>query len=365
MKIMFVTEGWVKGGTERVISNLAYYLVEKNDVSILSFSGDKTYSIDERVKLYSNVDTTDFLTEKNKFKKAFFFLRRVKRFIKYKKEIKPDIIVSFLSMPNYVVLLSNIFVKSKIIITERNDPHVFYSSFRTKFLMNWLYPKTDGFVFQTEKAKQYFKKKIQDKGIVIANPINEKFIGKVYEGERNNTIVTAGRLENQKNHKLLINAFARIVDKYPDYKLIIYGEGSLKEELTNLIKNLNLEDKVLLPGVVSDIEDKIIDARMFVLSSEWEGLPNALMEAMALGLPCISTNCPCGGPEFLIQNDENGILIECNNDKELEQAMLKIIENKEYAIKIGKNASKIAEKLNPSKINNEWEQYIEKILNNT
>lgn len=363
MKIMFVIDGWGGGGAERVICNLASYLVRRHEVSIVSFGGNERYSVNEKVKLYNDVDTTIFLEEKNKIKKAFLFLRRVKKFNKCKKEIQPDIIISFLSIPNYVVLFSNMFKKVKVIISERNDPNVFYSSFRSKFLMNWLYPKTDGFVFQTEKVKQYFKKRIQEKGTVIANPINEKFIGKVYKGERKKEIVSVGRLVDQKNHKLLINVFANISKKYPDYKLIIYGEGGLRGELTKLIEDLNLKEKVVLYGNASNIEEKIYDAEMFVLPSIWEGMPNSLMEAMALGLPCIATNCPSGGPEFLIQNDVNGILIECDNGKNLEDAIKKILDDKEFAKKIGENASKIAETLNPDEIYKKWESYIEFIYN--
>lgn len=364
MKIMLVIDEWKGGGAERVICNLASYLAQGYEVSIVSFGGNDRYSVDEKVKLYNNMDPSILNQEKNKIKKAALFLKRVKIFNKCKKEIQPDIIISFLSMPNYVVLFSNIFKKVKVIISERNDPNVFYSSFRTKFLMNWLYPKTDGFVFQTDKAKQFFKNSIQQKGTIIANPINEKFIGKVYSGERKKVIVSVGRLVDQKNHKLLINAFANISKKFPDYKLIIYGEGGLRGELTKLIENLNLEDKVILYGNTSNIEDKIYDAEMFVLPSVWEGMPNALMEAMALGLPCIATNCPSGGPEFLIQNDINGILIQCDNGKELEEAIEKILEDKEFAKKIGKNASRIVETLNPNEIYKQWENYIQFIYNN-
>ena len=188
-------------------------------------------------------------------------------------------------------------------------------------------------------------------------------MGKIYKEKRQNIIVSVGRLVEQKNHKFLINTFAKISKKYPDYKLIIYGEGILREELTDLIEKLNLKDKVILYGNASDIEEKIYDVKMFILPSIWEGMPNALMEAMALGLPCIATNCPSGGPEFLIQNDVNGKLIQCDNDKELEEAITKIIEDEEYAKKIGENARKIVERLNPNEINNQWENYIESIYN--
>ena len=150
-------------------------------------------------------------------------------------------------------------------------------------------------------------------------------------------------------------------EKYKEYKLIIYGEGNSREKLEELIRELGIEKRVILPGIIEDVKEKIYKATMFVLSSRYEGMPNALMEAMALGLPVISSDCPCGGPRYLIKNEQNGILVENDNIEELKNAMETILENKEFASKIGKNANKIADTLNPYKVNKLWEKYIEKV----
>ena len=204
--------------------------------------------------------------------------------------------------------------------------------------MKILYPLADGFVFQTKEAQEYFDKKIQKKSVIIPNPINEEFICEPYNGEREKKIVTVGRLEEQKNHKMLIKAFSKLPEGLSEYKLIIYGEGSLRPELEKQIKELNLLGRVFLPGQVDDVKNRIYKAGLFVLSSNYEGMPNALMEAMALGVPCASTDCPCGGPRFLIKNEYNGLLYNVNNELELKLAINKIIGDEELSKKISKNA---------------------------
>jgi glycosyltransferase involved in cell wall biosynthesis len=179
--------------------------------------------------------------------------------------------------------------------------------------MKYLYKKADGFVFQTEDAAKYFEGIIKCDSKIIPNPINPKFIKEPYKGEREKNIVTVGRLESQKNQKMLIEAFGKIESKYPEYSLLIYGDGSKKEELQDLIKEKGLENKVILKGKIDDVENVIDKAKMFVLSSDYEGMPNALMEAMALGLPCISTDCPCGGPRYLMENGKSGLLVPVGN----------------------------------------------------
>lgn len=133
---------------------------------------------------------------------------------------------------------------------------------------------------------------------IIPNAINKEFITAEYSGPRNKQIVSSGRLTEQKNHALLIKAFAGITAKYPAYKLVIYGDGPLRKDLELLASNLGIADKVSFPGYTTEIRKKIERSSLFVLSSDFEGMPNALMEAMALGVPCISTDCKGGGREI-------------------------------------------------------------------
>ncbi len=252
------------------------------------------------------------------------------------------------------------------IISIRNDPKIEYKNKVVYFLMKNLYKDVDCLVLQTNEAKNFFEKIVKDnnKLHVIPNPINEKFdVNTPYVGERDKTIVTVGRLEKQKNQKLLIDAFKIASEKHNDYKLLLYGKGSLQKQLEEHCENNSLEDKVIFKGQVDNVKEEIYKAGMFVLSSDYEGMPNALMEAMALGLPCISTDCPCGGPRTLIQQNENGILVETNNVEQLSNAINMLIENRELSSKIGYSANKIKESYSVNVIAKKWLNVIESMVN--
>lgn len=357
MKILFCLGSLNKGGAERVVTNLANYFIKKNQVNIVITSSElPQYELNKKIGVYH--------LEENK-KKYNIILRNLKRLYKLNniiKKLKPDVIISFLPEPSYRTLVLRPIRKIPTIISVRNDPNVEYKSKLNFFAMKILYPFADGFVFQTEDAKCYFDKKIQDKSVIIPNSIKETFIQReIYKGKKEKTIINVGRLELQKNQELLIDAFNDIKEKFPDYNLCIYGEGTLEEKLKKKIKKMNLEGRVLLKGEVQKIEEKIEKASVFVLTSKYEGMPNALMEAMALGVPCVSTDCPCGGPRFLIKDGVNGILTKVNQKEDIVMGIEKILLDEDFANQISKNAIKIRDTLNPSVINLKWEKYIKKV----
>jgi glycosyltransferase involved in cell wall biosynthesis len=209
----------------------------------------------------------------------------------------------------------------------------------------------------------YYLEIIGDRGIVIPNAINEEFVRETFRGLRKKKIVSAGRLTSQKNFALLIEGFAKIANKHPDYKLVIYGDGPQKGKLQRLTKDLGISEKVEFPGYVNDFGDYIIDASLFVMSSNFEGMPNALMEAMALGLPCISTDCPSGGPKFLIKNGINGFLIPVGDVDKLANIIDLVLSDKKLSQKVGENAYSILEELSNEKIYQNWENYLTHIYN--
>ena len=324
MKILFCIGSMSKGGAERVISNLTNHLADKNDVYIVATKiKNIAYTLNKNIRIMTLENRED--------KKQNFIIKnfkRIKALNKYIEEIRPDIIISFLPEPSYRILLLKILKrKLKVIVSVRNDPKIEYKTRLNKFVMKILYPLANGFVFQTQEAKEYFSKKIQNKSTIIPNPINKEFIVTPYDGKRDKTIVTVGRLEEQKNHKLLIEAFSNIEKDYPEYKLLIYGSGSKEEELKQYVKGIGLIDKVEFKGNVNNVKEEIYKSGMFILSSNYEGMPNALIEAMALGLPVISTDCPCGGPRFLIENSKNGILVPVGKKQEMTEAIKYVLEN--------------------------------------
>ncbi len=172
-------------------------------------------------------------------------------------------------------------------------------------------------------------------------------------------IVAAGRLEQQKNHAMLISAFKKIHDCYPDYSLYIYGEGRLRGSLIKQIQLLGLEEAVFLPGSVKDIHKKIADAEIFVLSSNYEGLSNALLEAMMMGLPCISTDC--AGSNEIIQNNINGLLIPIGDTDKLAECMKRLINDREFSAQISKESQITSRQFDSETVIIKWESAIENI----
>ena len=185
-----------------------------------------------------------------------------------------------------------------------------------------------------------------------------------YSDVRKKKIVCTARLSPEKNQAFLIKTFALIKDKYPEYKLEIYGEGPCRNDLQKLIDDLNVNSCVRLMGRKHDIIKYIQDASVFVLPSNSEGMPNALLEAMALGIPCISTDCPIGGPADIIDDGVNGILIPMNDQNALIEAIDKIISNQIFANKLSKNASLVTSKFDTDIICKEWGEYLIKIKEN-
>lgn len=356
MKIMFVLGSMGKGGAERVIANLSNNFINKYQVTIVTTrSCESMYKLDDRINILS-------LDQESK-KKGLIFrtFKRISRLRKIIKKDNPDIIVSLLPEPTFRVMIAKAFLHKKTIISVRNDPNREYNNLIKKILVKILYTRADGFIFQTEDAKKWFSKKIQKKSTIIPNPINEAFICTPYKGKREKTIVNVGRLSDQKNQKLLIEAFAEICKKHSDYILKIYGDGVLKPELETLISELNISNNVKLMGETSDIKSEIQKAGIFVLSSNYEGMPNALIEAMAMGIPCISTDCPCGGPKFLFDNGKRGLLFPVGDKDALINKIELLINNPEQAKTLSDEGRKITDILNPATINARWEEYILKI----
>lgn len=329
------------GGAEKVISiiskNLFAYFKEVE--VFLYYNRQIFYDLDNNIKVR--------IIEKETGTKNFF-----KNMIWLRKNVnKNDVFVSFLAPFNMFAILA-LFNKIKIVVADRNDPKFIPQNFFKRKLRNFLYIFAKRVICQTENNKKYFNKNIQNKITVIYNPIyiSEK-IGVALEEEKENIIVSVGRLTKQKNQKLLINSFEKFLQLYPDYKLFIYGEGKERKDLEKYIKYLKLEKQIFLPGAFNDIHSRIKKAKVFVITSDYEGMPNALLEAMSLGLPCISTKV--SGATELIKNYKNGILVERNSSK-ISKEIIKVIENKEYAYQLGVEATKIYNKLNESKIITQW-----------
>lgn len=350
MKVIFVVSALHGGGAERVIVTLANYMVDRNDdVTIMMIAGDEVaYRLDERIRLIS--------IGKASGGNLFVRLKRLFVMRKYFKEHKDSCIVSFSTSVNLFTIIATLGTETRSIVSERNDPN----RYQHKKLRDMIYALGDQFVFQTEDAKNCFSKAIQKKGRVIPNPIRAEF-PETYSGVREKKIAAVGRLELQKNHYMLLQAFAEFHEAYPEWELHLFGQGSLERELRQKAEELGIEKQVVFEGFRRDVLERIRSYGMYVLSSDYEGISNSLMEAMAMGLPCISTDCPIGGSKLCIQDKENGRLIPVGDCGALRSAMEWIAEHSERAEAMGQCAIDVRERFSEEKICELWRTLIERM----
>lgn len=356
MKLLFYMNSVHKGGAERVMKNLAgQFSKDGNKTYFLTSFRDKCeYPLDLGVK---RITIDDALYKRSFLHKNVIWTAKLRKII---KQIQPDVVISFMAEPNFRTLIACAGLKCAKVISIRNDPNKEYPNALYRFLAKHLYKCADGVVFQTEEAREWFPKSIAQKSEIILNQVDKVFYDYVHKGERKG-IVTTGRLAPQKNHNLLIDAFNLIKDK-TDENLTIYGEGELRDKLQKKIDELGLAERVFLPGNSDEVVKVVGSARLFVLSSDFEGMPNSLMEAMALGTPCISTDCPCKGPEMLSQGGKSCVLVPVGDKEKLAQSMLEVLSDEQKAESLSEQAKKRAEDFNPENVFCCWKKYIEKVV---
>lgn len=347
MKICFIIPSMTGGGAERVTANLANRLDDMgHEVRIMMTSSDDVaYKLNDGISVNQIGERTHG--------SLLGRLQRIFTLRKYFKQNKDTVYVSMPTDTNMFAIIASLFLPVQLIISERNDPN----QYGHKALRDFLYHFAKKMVFQTDDAAGCYSKRLQKAGRVIPNPICEENI-ESYLGERSKRFVVVGRLEPQKNHKMLLEAYKIVAEEYKDYDLYLYGKGGLEQELKGLATNLGLADRVHFEGFCSDIQNRIMDATAYVLSSNYEGISNSLLEAMAMGLPVISTDCPIGGSRMLIEHGKNGLLVPVGDKQALADAMCCIVENPGQAKRMSNEAQKVKDRFSIQRITEEWLQYM-------
>ena len=350
-KIVIITRNMVGDGAERVIAQLSnYFAAQGKQCCIITLNDDEVfYKLDPSVSVLPVGQKSD-----NKLKDKLLRYRQVRKMV---LQQKPDLVLSMPEEIGVYVLLALQGTKIPVYVSERNNPWVMPDVKVTRMLRTLMYPTAKGLIFQTEMAKSFFPESLQRKGVVLKNPVDPGRIPHQYQGQREKVIVGAGRLSSQKNMPLLLKAFARFAPNHPDYRLRIYGEGELREELTELARSLHIADQVELPGRSTALLEKMNSAAMFVLSSDYEGMPNVLLEAMCMGMPAISTDCPSGGPRELIRDGVNGLLIPVGDETALYNAMERMADPL-FAGQMADAAYRIREELTSPEIFVSWYRYL-------
>ena len=355
-KIGFVIGTLSSGGAERVISTLSNELIERFDITIITFSKSTPfYALDSRIKVVSCIEKAN--KPKSMLDSLQLNYTLVKRISSISKREKIDILIGFITSANVLTVIASKLNGIPSIISERNNPLVEDVPRLWEILRKYTYPKTDTLVLQTKGIKKLYEKKIRPHKItILPNPISAELSKlRANDAKKENIILSVGRLDKNKCHDELITAFKTIDPK--GWKVKIIGDGNKKKVLTELIERYNLTDRIEIISKVKNIDKYYNEASIFVFTSKTEGFPNALMEAMHFGLPCISTDCNFG-PSDLINSGENGFLIPVNDQEELTKKLSQLIDNKSLQKKFSDNAKKTTEDYMSKNVVSQWEALI-------
>lgn len=344
MRLIFVTDTLSSGGAERVVSILANRFAEKLPTEIICLrKKDVFYDISPKVKVLFADDNA-----KNWIRKVLWLREHVG---------SNDVILPFMVKVYCVTLLALLGKKSIVIASERNDPST--TGRPWKYLRPLLLPKVYALVVQTQQIKDFFSKQIRKKIKIIVNPLDLK---NCYKGTWNcdsKMVLAVGRTDVQKNYPMLIRSFAKLHKNYPDYYLEIWGNREVSEEgekLQNLIHELDASDYISIHGRTDDVASLYGAAYMFVMSSDYEGLSNALIEALCSGLPVVSTKV--SGATDVIQSGVNGLLVNIGDEAGFFEAMKRLIENTDDACGLSEKAILSRSLFEKERICEQWESLI-------
>lgn len=335
IRVCFVTQTLSHGGAERVVSVLASQLAQEgHDVSIIKyFEVPNEYHVDNKVRVIcaSNGDESIY--------KTFDLLKKIKCIRRALKEAKAEYVVPFLPHVAAHVFIASLGLKLRAIQTIRIAPNKAPASLLLRLIRDFLVACSYATFVQTDSQKEYFPKRIHHKIVVLPNPVSEQMFRVQPEYPQNITkIISMGRLTEQKNFSMLIRAVAQIDAMGIPVHLDIYGEGELRSSLQSQIETQNCQNICCLCGRTEKVQETLQGVHLFVLPSNFEGMPNALMEAMAAGLPCISTDCETGPRELI--KPGIGLLVPVNSQEAMVSAILDIIQDPEGSKEMGIRAKK-------------------------
>ena len=339
-----------------MVSLLANRMAEQgHQVEIICLKFNDVY-----YKLHPKVRVTLAMQQTKNRITEVFWLR------KYIKNEKPDVVIAFTEGVYCFTIAALLGTNIPVISSERLDPSAM--TWKRNLLKRLLLPYADWLVVQTKTIKDYFPKNIQKKTSIIFNPVKDEALassmdnGQWIMDNKPNRIISVARLFPQKNQEMMIRAFAKIAEKYPDWKLVIYGEGPLRDSLQFTVYSLQLSERVLLPGRTEHVFDELRKSKIFCLSSDYEGMSNSMIEAICVGLPVVSTKV--SGTDELIEDGVNGLLVDIGDEQGMTDALEKLIQNEELMKKMGEANREKASLFHIDTIMNEWLGLIGQVVKN-
>lgn len=359
--ILFVHPSLGLGGAEKIIAFLANSFADEYDVSFLTLKkAHDTLELNENIKVICRPSYSELPIVGKQMLSGIKALYKMGKIIKDTvSETSAEIVVCF----DLRVLLAMNFVKhnAKVLFSERADPYE--NPKYWQFLLRRFYRNVSYIVFQTDEARKFYGRDVENKSEVIPNPALLRTDTSVVRNESfiEDYIFAAGRLQRRKGFDLLINAFIKIGDKFPDVKLKIYGDGEEKDALVETVRSKGLEDKIELLPPVNGIIEKNVNARLFIIPSRSEGIPNILIEAMVAGIPSIATDCSPGGAKLISDNGKYCLLAKNDNVDSLSEKLAFALSNplvmEEYAIKAKNSMSRFDKHI----IAKKWKSVLERM----
>lgn len=357
--IIFITSCLSFGGAEKMLSFVAESFAKRqHNVTIINLKRIQNNSDYERIVPGVSIETISKPTN-NTFK-ILYYIKHIRKIAKTKNA---DCIIGFTMLPNFYASVVGKLLQIPSIISERGNPYrTITESFKDRIVMYFI-NRANGGVFQTNGAKAFYSKGLQERGKVIPNPI---FIPEELQGiswnEHNKTVVYVGRLDNcQKRLDILLKSFALFHSNHTEYRLRLFGKGADERLIEQWCNELGIRENVDFMGLAKQPMKEIVKDGIFIITSDFEGISNSLLEAMAVGLPCVSTDHEPGGARLLITDHENGLLAPVGDIKALAKALEEFADNDALARKCGNNARNVVNRFAPIKIIDMWDSYIENV----